>query len=399
MYMRDEMSEAARLTREGKLAEATGLIQRVLGGGPGEEIETASRDVEDSTKVVESPRPDLGHQALRRAPRTLRGFRNAARWSGGLQGPKAEAPEYSVPAEGGAVRRSYTNRSGTRDYELYIPSGYVGQEVPLIVMLHGCTQSPGDLAAGTRMSELAETHTFLVAYPEQTSSANLSRCWNWFEAADQQRGRGEPSIIAGITCEVLGEYHVDPERVYVAGMSAGGAMAAIVGTAYPDLYAAIGVHSGLAPGSAHDMRSGFAAMQRGGPTPSSSSASSVMGSGGYSRILPAIVFHGDRDTTVHPRNADRLVAHLTAPARGSNISSGPGLRVAKQRGQKSSRYAYTLSTYQDSAGHAIVEHWTVHGLGHAWSGGSRPGSYTDPNGPDASAEMVRFFHQHRAERD
>jgi poly(hydroxyalkanoate) depolymerase family esterase len=299
-----------------------------------------------------------------------------------------------APAGGQFVERSCTNRAGTRTYKLYIPSGYVGQAVSLVVMLHGCTQSPDDFAVGTRMNALAEEHTFLVAYPAQAANANSSRCWNWFKAADQQRGQGEPSLIAGITCEVIGEYHVDVDRVYVAGMSAGGAMAAIVGAAYPDLYAAVGVHSGLAPGGTQDLSSAFAAMQRGVLGAEHRNTSTREST----RIMPAIVFHGDRDTTVHPRNADHLIAHYRAADNTANARDGTrksARPVTVRQGQVPGGYTYTCITHHDADGRADVEQWTVRGLGHAWSGGSRPGSYTDPKGPDASAEMVRFFKQHQ----
>jgi poly(hydroxyalkanoate) depolymerase family esterase len=303
----------------------------------------------------------------------------------------AEGVPTTVPAGGRFVERSYTNRAGSRSYKLYIPSGYVGQAVPLVVMLHGCTQSSDDFASGTHMNALAEEHTFLVAYPAQAQNANMSRCWNWFQAADQQRGLGEPSLIAGITCEIIGEYHVATDRVYVAGMSAGGAMAAIMGATYPDLYAAIGVHSGLPPGAAHDLSSAFTAMRGGSP-----GGSSEVTIGEPTSTVPLIVFHGDRDTTVHPRNADHLLTpYCTANTDGGqDVTSRLAPQATTHKGQVPDGHAYTQVTYREAGGRAIVERWTVHGLGHAWSGGSLHGSYTDPKGPDASAEMIRFFHQH-----
>jgi poly(hydroxyalkanoate) depolymerase family esterase len=255
--------------------------------------------------------------------------------------------------------------------------------VSLIVMLHGCTQNPDDFAAGTRMNELAEEHTFLVAYPAQSGDANMQKCWNWFQASDQQRGRGEPSMIAGITEQVVDEYNVAEGRVYVAGMSAGGAMAAILGATYPDLYAAVGVHSGLAPGSAHDMSSAFTAMRQGnhGATPRT-------GARGRGRTVPTIIFHGDHDSTVHPRNGDNLLSRLT-------VGGDPSLKVSSRQGNVPGGHAFTTTSYKDLDGRSMVERWSIHGLGHAWSGGSYPGSYTDPKGPDASAEIVRFFRQHQ----
>jgi poly(hydroxyalkanoate) depolymerase family esterase len=397
--MNDQMhtgiAEATRLTQQGRLEEATAAIQRALGGtfapaaqeGPGdtnEPIEVTSRLVRETPQG-----PAEGWRTAVRRP-------GAAAWTtpgptlltrGGQlpRGTKAgKVASASVPEGGCFVERSYTNSAGTRSYKLYIPSGYTGQGVPLIVMLHGCTQSPDDFATGTRMNELAEEHTFLVAYPAQAGNANLQKCWNWFQAADQQRGRGEPSLIAGITRQVIEEYEVAESRVCVAGMSAGGAMAAIMGATYPDLYAAVGVHSGLAPGAANDLSSAFTAMRQGGPVVAHKD---VLGEE-YQEVLPTIILHGDGDTTVHPRNGDRLLAHL---ARGAN---GPSPRVRTRQGQVPGGYEYTRFTYRDAEGRDLVERWSVHGLGHAWSGGSYPGSYTDPRGPDASAEMVRFFGQH-----
>jgi poly(hydroxyalkanoate) depolymerase family esterase len=321
---------------------------------------------------------------------------------GAIPSPKeGETDQAVVPTGGRFVERSYTNQTGTRTYKLYIPSGYMGQEVPLVVMLHGCTQSPNDIAAGTQINVLAEENIFLVAYPAQSQGANMNKCWNWFKASDQQRGRGEPSLVAGITRQVIDEYNVADGRVYVVGMSAGGAMAAIMAEAYPDIYAAVGIHSGLAPGAAHDMPSAFAAMHQGGPAIPRRDVPTATATGESARIVPAIVFHGDRDKTVHPRNADHLLEHY-CPAKltgSQEEASGSTPRGTVRQGQVAGGHAYTRATYRDAGGRAIAERWTVHGLGHAWSGGSSSGTYTDPKGPDASAEMVRFFNEHpRRER-
>jgi len=282
--------------------------------------------------------------------------------------------------------RSYSNEVGSRVYKLYVPSRYRGQPLPLIVMLHGCTQSPDDFAAGTCMNLNAEDQNCFVAYPAQPTSANASKCWNWFRPGDQQRGRGEPSLIAGITGQVMSDYSIDPKRVYAAGLSAGAAGAVILAATYPDLYAAIGVHSGLACGAASDILSAFAAMHR-----SYSAARRRPGRpstrGVVSRTVPAIVFHGDHDTTVHPHNGDQVVAQLQE---GSNTD----LRVTVQQGRVRSGRAYSRTLYQDARGQVIFEQWIIHGAGHAWSGGHPAGSHTDPQGPDATQEMLRFFLDH-----
>ncbi|RJG15890.1 extracellular catalytic domain type 1 short-chain-length polyhydroxyalkanoate depolymerase [Massilia cavernae] len=280
----------------------------------------------------------------------------------------------TAPLPGQFIDDSYTNAAGTRAYKLYIPSSYTGQPMPLVVMLHGCTQHPDDFAAGTRMNELAEEMHCLVAYPAQSLQANPSRCWNWFNALDQQRDQGEPSIIAGITRKVMRSHAVDDSQVYVAGLSAGGAMATIMGTLYPELYAAVGVHSGLPFASAHDLPSALAAMR---------------GDFGRQALpgdpVPIIVFHGDKDTTVHPANGDELIKQGSHPV--SHISTEPG---AVPDG-----HSYTRTIHHKPDGTAHAEQWLIHGAGHAWSGGSGSGSYTDGRGPDASREMMRFFRTSR----
>jgi len=285
------------------------------------------------------------------------------------------APSFRIPEAdqlpGKFTNGAYTNHAGTRRYKLYVPRSHAGEPAALIVMLHGCTQDPDDFARGTQMNALAEEMQCLIVYPAQSHQANASRCWNWFIAVDQQRDQGEPSIIAGITREVMAAHAVDPAKVYVAGLSAGGAMATIMGTLYPDLYAAVGVHSGLPFASAHDLPSALAAMK-----------GDFRRANAPGRALPIIVFHGDKDTIVHPANGDELIAqgarHLAQA-------------IEVEPGRVPDGHAYTLTRHRRADGKAHAEHWLIHCAGHAWSGGNAGGSYTDGKGPDASREMMRFF--------
>jgi poly(hydroxyalkanoate) depolymerase family esterase len=283
------------------------------------------------------------------------------------------------PATGGQwIARTFSNDAGARNYMLYVPVDHAdaaGASVPLVVMLHGCTQSPDDFAAGTRMNELADAHGFLVAYPAQTPRDNGNKCWNWFRAGDQAHGRGEPSLIAGIAQHIASDYRIDPRRVFVAGLSAGAAMAVILGETYPDVFAAVGAHSGLPFAAAHDVASAFTAMKAG--RAHAHARTPHVGN------VPTIVFHGDADHTVAVGNGDEIIREATADTAHSTLSTGvaPGGR------------AYTQTVFTDAAERTRAEYWRLHGGGHAWSGGSAQGSYTDPTGPDASAEMVRFFLQ------
>jgi poly(hydroxyalkanoate) depolymerase family esterase len=350
LFDSNEMAEATRLTRAGRLGEATALIQRVLQGAP----QPAADDWAGPTIELE---PELVRPGFRR-------------------------PDPGLDEPGQWLDGAYANPFGRRPYKLYVPANRSEQATPLVVMLHGCTQGPDDFAAGTGMNRLAEEAGFLVVYPGQVETANPSKCWNWFQPTDQERERGEPSLIAGITRQVIEQHGADPARVYVAGLSAGGAQAAIMAGAYPDLYAAVGVHSGLAHGAARDVPSAFAAMRQ-------SSGSNAPRSNG--RFVPTIVVHGERDKTVHPGNADTILGQALAGA-------GVSLEARVDAGRVARGHSYRRTRHETPDGMALVEDWRVAGLGHAWSGGDPRGSYTDPKGPDASRAMVDFFLQYRLVR-
>jgi len=276
------------------------------------------------------------------------------------------------------VSRSFTCAAGSRAYRLYVPASADHRPLGLIVMLHGCRQNPDDFATGTNMNAVAEANGLLVAYPAQPASANASSCWNWFNPADQARDAGEPSIIAGITREIMSEFSLDRNQVFVAGLSAGGAMAVVMGETYPDLYAAIGTHSGLPYRSANDVMSAFAAMRGEIGLPSRAGFRSAPES---EPPVRTIVFQGSADPTVSPANAGRILN-----------SAGRQLGPARsEAGRAAGGRAYTRSIYSGPNGARAAESWMIDGAGHAWSGGHPGGSYTDPKGPDASAEMVRFF--------
>lgn len=320
----DRVREATRLTRAGRLTEATALLRGAT------------------------------------APSTPA--------AGGAWGPRAATAGPGRLAPGVSGGRAFRVVAPTR------PQGG-GAGPGLLVMLHGGTQDAESFAHATGMDELAEREGFVVVYPEQSRRANAMGYWNWFDPRHQGRG-GEPAVVAGILVDVAARHGADPTRVAVAGFSAGAALAAVIGGAYPEVVTAVGVHSGLPAGAAHDVGSAFAAM-RGAPP-----AHPVAAVGDPARRPPVVVVHGDGDRTVVPVNGERVVA--------AALAGVPGCVRSEERGAGPGR-SWTRERRTDRAGRVRTEHWTVHGAGHAWSGGRADASYTDPAGPDASAAMVDFF--------
>lgn len=351
-----------------KALAAAGLRSKADGG-----------DVIDSVARRVTPRP---------APSA-----HARRSGTGSASPFARQPAPSEPAthdqarsaQGGvSLKRNFKNAAGARAYTLYVPPGRdPSAPMALVLMLHGCTQNPDDFATGTGMNALADKHGVLVAYPEQTRRDNGSNCWNWFRSEDQRRDAGEPSILAGIVADIAADHRVDRKRVYVTGLSAGAAMAVILGRTYPEVFAAVGAHSGLPYGAAKDMPGAFAAMQ--GQTMANRDRS---GGKAGARAMPTIVFHGDADRTVNWSNGKAIAQDIT----GSS-SNGAALSAESTPGNERGR-RYTRESYADKSGTPVVELWSLNGGGHAWSGGNPAGSHVDATGPDASAEMLRFFLQH-----
>ena len=296
----------------------------------------------------------------------------------------------TIPSESGQfLNQTYSGPAGSRNYKLYVPSVYSATPLPLVVMLHGCTQDPSDFATGTRANRWAESKRCLVVYPEQIQRANAHRCWNWFRPIDQHAGRGEPALIAGIVKQVIDEYQVDARRVYIAGLSAGGAMAAIMGHEYPELFAAVGIHSGLPVGVAHDVASALMLMKTG----QSALAPRAVKAAFNQRVVPVIVMHGDADKTVNPANAARLVQNAVETCLLINPNA-PLKTDAQSIDAADGHRAYRRTRYTTANEVSMIEQWQIHGAGHAWSGGNAAGSFADDSGPDATQAMLQFFYQH-----
>ena len=408
------MREALKLTQAGRLDEATAAIQRALhGAAPATAPVTSPADpsradgaVVESTAHLAPVLPAGDVQSQTRPTRPIHAERDVptspasdagvdaprAPWRPGLAESAANGAADARDGAGGFTGGKYTHELQTRAYKLFTPPGAAGRALPLVVMLHGCTQDPDDFAAGTGMNEHAAEQGFFVLYPAQSRRANSSLCWNWFMHEHQQRGSGEPALLAGMTRAVIEQHGIDVRRVYIAGLSAGGAMAAIVAAAYPEMFAAVGVHSGLPRGAAIDMAGAFGVMKNGvagpGPHARARRVGMVLPEAQAAGMpVPTIVFHGDADRTVHPRNGEQVIAAVLGGATGA----GGAMADTVEQGVSAQGRRYTRSSHSSDAGDALAEHWLVHGAGHAWSGGHASGTYTDASGPDATREMLRFF--------
>ncbi len=405
------MQQALRLTQAGDLQAATRAIQQALGGiarpgsppsppgsqaysdAPGDCVANNAGDYIDGEFFVvdDANAPDnTGAKRDSTKPWSRiwpRATANPLRSHMGL------APTWidgSATGKGDFQQHHFVCDDGQLHYKLYIPPGLDTVGAPLLLMLHGCTQTPDDFARGTRMNELAVEHGYVVAWPAQSIERNPNRCWNWFRTDNQQRGRGEPAILSALTRHLVATYQLDAKRVFVAGLSAGGAMAAVLANTHPDIFAAIGVHSGLPIGLASDIPSAFAAMGKGGEPRHRRSAHSL---NPVPAPVSAIVFHGDSDTTVHPRNGHGVIAQsLGNGAQADRAGSSSTVERDTTAGGRS----FTRTIHREADGRVTAEHWVIHGAAHAWSGGDARGSYTDPCGPDASAQMLRFFDACRA---
>lgn len=370
LNMNHTMQEAMRLMQAGDLNAATQAIQRGLHGVAEPACATPWPGVSGASAHCIDGEYLVVRDGMDESP-----------------SEPSESPDRdSVKDSDGEFRdHRFTCDAGALHYKLFIPAGLGAVPSPLIVMLHGCTQSPEDFARGTRMNELAGEHGYVVAYPAQAPSKNASRCWNWFRSHDQQRGQGEPAIIAALTRFLVKSHRLDERRVYVAGLSAGGAMAAVLASTYPDVYAAIGVHSGLPFGVAHDLPSAFAAMRQGACLHSAAVAPA------HIDPVPTIVFHGDCDTTVDPCNGAAVITQCIGATASVRNTESDATCATVERGSVPGGRAYTRTIFRNPDGSVAAEQWLVHGAGHAWFGGDASGSYTDPTGPDASQHMLRFF--------
>lgn len=378
-------NEALALVRAGRLQEATDVLMGNTMGPTGATTQAppvspqtmqrwsnlAARgfagvqDVFDTRDVKPGQAPSAPARTNRSAPNT-----------------HATVPGASEP--GLFERVDFTHNGASHPYALYTPkTAAPAGGRPLVMMLHGCTQDANNFARGTRMNAAAEAAGALVLYPTQSQSANANGCWNWFRPEDQLAGAGEPALLLAMVRHAEVAQAVDGQRIYVAGLSAGGAMAAVLAHQYPQAFAAVGVHSGLAPGAASTMMGALSAMKSGAKGWSASSVN------GGVRAVPMIILHGDADRTVHQRNGEQL---LQGAANGVTATVQTQEQSVSPDGQ---RYTRTRVIDPAVSGTVVAEHWLLHGAGHAWSGGDARGSYANAHGVKASDEMLRFFLTHR----
>lgn len=397
--LKQMLATTAPLIQRGELMQATQAIQRALGAKTAPWPSPAAAAAGDAGAAVSPARTHRawhagpGHQAAAQDVQDVEVIDRAA--PGATQASDAQAP-------GSFQRIAFSAPAGAPQdhYWLYVPSAAAGpalEPMPLVLMLHGCTQNPQDFATGTAMNGVAETANALVLYPAQAQSANPKGCWNWFRPEDQRRGAGEPATLVAMVRDVMRRHPVDERRVYVAGLSAGGAMAALLAREYPDVFAAAGVHSGLQPGAAGNVMGALSAMKNGAKLPPAPASQLRAG-----EALPAvIIFHGDADKTVDARNAQQLAqAALAARGQAAGQTSRQVLNGQSAAGQRYTRTLYAAGGSQlELAGSGtLVEQWMLHGAGHAWAGGDARGSHTDPRGVNASQEMLRFFMEHPRRR-
>lgn len=375
--IRTAIGEAMNLLESSDVAAATSAIRRALGMKRYGVHTTPDPDSALEADVTAGAAP-RHRRPLAEVVDALRGLR--ARFAGPIAvGTPTAAPAVDTEVVGDPrfTRHHFSCEAGSLSYKIYVPAPVRGRRPSLVMMLHGCTQNPDDFAQGTQMNALADRHGLIVVYPQQSRSANAHGCWNWFDTRHQHREAGEPAVLAGLAREIAALHGIDRAHTFVAGLSAGGAMAEVLVATHPDVFAAAGIHSGLPYGAAADLVSALGAMKGHGLRFS-------LHPGDGAGDVRKIVFHGDADTTVHASNGQKILdrASADAPDAGQEITERTvnGRRV-------------TRTTVGDADGRARAEHWLIHGAGHAWSGAAHGGSYTDPTGPDASGEMVRFFLQ------
>ncbi|MFN3846444.1 MAG: alpha/beta hydrolase family esterase [Paracoccaceae bacterium] len=360
------MRRATKLMQPTRLKKSTRTVQKSMAGLVVKAMFSALPDPAPSKTAARKSRAGKTAGSLGSVLAQLRTPRAPRSAQAGTAKPRIDAEPL----------RTHKSAGATRTYRVYLPKMHADKPKGLLLMLHGCGQTIDDFALGTGMNRHADKHGLIVVYAAQTSADNAAACWNWFRPNNQVRGGGEPALLASLTRKIMKEHGLSRDSVFVAGLSAGGAMAAILADVYPDVFSAAGIHSGLARGSARDVLSAMSAMRSGGtPSPSSTGPHHP---GFRTR---RIIFHGDKDSTVHPSNASALVVRAIGD-----------VAVPKRIIRRSVRgRGYARSDFADADGQIQLEQWTVEGTGHAWSGGKAAGSYTDAKGPDASAQMIRFF--------